>query len=96
MKIELLYEGLPSLRDSIRQPLQVAEGDDALLTCVVRNLDTNTLLWKRQDKSGGVTRVLTAGENRVTSDPRFHVLHDSGEHIVLFPLLRNALKSSKR
>ena len=72
-------KGLPSLRDSIRQPLQVLEGEDALLTCVVRNLDTNTLLWKREDRSSGVSRVLTAGENRVTSDPRFDVLHDSGE-----------------
>lgn len=68
---------LPTLRDSIRQPLHVFEGEDALLTCVVRNLESNTLLWKREDKERGAPRILTAGENRVTSDLRFDVLHDS-------------------
>lgn len=70
--------GLPSLRDSIRQPLHVFEGEDALLTCVVRNLESNTLLWKREDRERGPARILTAGENRVSSDGRFNVLHDSG------------------
>lgn len=73
-----LYKGLPSLRDSIRQPLHVFEGEDALLTCVVRNLDSNTVLWKREDKDRGASRILTAGGNRVSSDLRFDVLHDSG------------------
>lgn len=72
-------KGLPSLRDSIRQPLHVTEGEDALVTCVVRNLGTNTVLWKREDPERRASRVLTAGDNRVTSDTRFNVLHDSGK-----------------
>ena len=71
--------GLPSLRDSIRQPTYVFEGDDALITCVVHNLESNTLLWKREDTERRTTRILTAGENRVTSDTRFNVLHDDGK-----------------
>ena len=70
--------GLPSLRDSIRQPSHVYEGEDALLTCVVRNLESNTLLWKREDPDRRTTKILTAGESRVASDKRFNVLHDSG------------------
>ena len=70
--------GLPSLRDSIRQPSHVDEGEDALLTCVVRNLESNTLLWKREDPDRRTTKILTAGESRVASDKRFNVLHDSG------------------
>ena len=69
---------MPSLRDSIRQPLYVVEGEDALLTCVVRNLESNTLLWKREDTERRSTRILTAGENRVTSDSRFNIIHDAG------------------
>lgn len=76
--LSFFFLALPSLRDSIRQPLHVFEGEDALLTCVVRNLDSNTLLWKRDDRERGTPRILTAGENRVSSDTRFNVLHDSG------------------
>ena len=65
-------EGLSSLQDSVQQPMIVKEGHDALLTCVVRGLENNALLWKLKDK------VLTAGENRVTDDRRFDILHDEG------------------
>lgn len=58
--------------------MYVVEGEDALLTCVVRNLESNTLLWKREDSERRSMRILTAGENRVTSDNRFNVLHDAG------------------
>lgn len=75
----LTLSALPSLRDSIRQPLHVFEGEDALLTCVVRNIESNTLLWKREDRDRGAPRILTAGESRVSSDARFNVLHDSGK-----------------
>jgi hypothetical protein len=80
LNLSLLRIALPTLRDSIRQPLHVFEGEDALLTCVVRNLESNTLLWKREDKERGAPRILTAGENRVISDLRFDILHDSGKH----------------
>ena len=52
----------------------VREGEAAMLTCVVRELGSNTLLWKHQ----GDNKVLTAAENRVTHDDRFNILHDEG------------------
>ncbi|XP_060521519.1 Ig-like and fibronectin type-III domain-containing protein 2 isoform X2 [Cylas formicarius] len=70
--------GLPSMRDSLTNPMHVYDGDDALITCVVRNIGSNTVMWKKEDRERHSTRVLTAGENRVTADKRFGVLHDSG------------------
>lgn len=60
--------------------VHVYEGDDALITCVVRNANNNTLMWKtleRGDKKHS-TRVLTAGETRLTADKRVDILHDKG------------------
>lgn len=74
----LRNEGLPDLQDSIQQPLLVKEGHDVLLTCVVRNLENNTLLWKLKNQ------VLTAGEIRVTTDLRFDILHDAGTFLHMF------------
>ncbi|XP_050504317.1 Ig-like and fibronectin type-III domain-containing protein 2 isoform X1 [Diabrotica virgifera virgifera] len=68
---------LPSMRDSLSNPVHVYEGDDALITCVVRNVGSNTVMWKKEDRERHSTRVLTAGENRVTADKRYGVLHDS-------------------
>ena len=62
----------------------VTEGEDALLTCVVRNLDTNTLLWKREESDRRTARILTAGPNRVIQDNRFNILHDSGNNFIPF------------
>lgn len=61
--------------------MHVYEGDDALITCVVRNANNNTLMWKtleRGDKKHS-TRVLTAGETRLTADKRVDILHDKGK-----------------
>lgn len=69
--------GLPSVRDSLTHPVHVYEGDDALVTCVVRDAGDNTVLWKKEDRERHSLRVLTAGEARVTADRRFDVLHDA-------------------
>jgi hypothetical protein len=71
--------GVPSIRDSLPHPVHVYEGDDALITCVVRDVGDNTIMWKKEDRERHSLRVLTAGENRVTADKRFDVLHDAGE-----------------
>ena len=34
---------------------------------------------KKEDRERHSRRVLTAGDNRVTADKRFDVLHDAGE-----------------
>ncbi|KAI4456941.1 titin [Holotrichia oblita] len=69
--------GLPSMRDSLTNPVHVYEGDDALITCVVKNIGDNSVMWKKEHKERLSARVLTAGTTRVTSDKRFAVLHDS-------------------
>jgi hypothetical protein len=72
-----LISGLPSMRDSLTNPVHVYEGDDALITCVVRDIGENTIMWKKEDRERHSTRVLTAVDKRVTADKRFAVLHDS-------------------
>ncbi|XP_017783380.1 PREDICTED: Ig-like and fibronectin type-III domain-containing protein 2 isoform X2 [Nicrophorus vespilloides] len=69
--------GLPSMRDSLTNPVHVYEGDDALITCVVRDIGENTVMWKKEDRERHSRRVLTAGDSRVTADRRYSVLHDS-------------------
>lgn len=64
------------MRDSLTNPVHVYEGDDALITCVVRDIGDNTIMWKKEDRERHSRRVLTAGETRVTADKRFGVLHD--------------------
>ncbi|KAJ8915048.1 hypothetical protein NQ315_016023 [Exocentrus adspersus] len=71
---------LPSMRDSLTNPVHVYEGDDALITCVVKDIGANTVMWKKEVRERHSTLVLTAGENRVTADKRFGVLHDSGKY----------------
>jgi len=65
--------------DSLRGSQGVPVGEDALLTCVVRNLQPNTLVWRRQERNPSTGTVLTAGENRVVADPRISVIHDDGK-----------------
>lgn len=69
--------GVPSISDSLPHPVHVYEGDDALITCVVRDVGDNTVMWKKEEGERHSRRVLTAGENRVTADKRFDVLHDA-------------------
>jgi hypothetical protein len=61
--------------------VHVYEGDDALITCVVRNANNVTLMWKSLDRGDKKhsTRVLTAGETRLTADKRVDILHDKGK-----------------
>ena len=98
--IHLLYivSGLPSMRDSLTNPVHVYEGDDALITCVVKDIGENSVMWKKEDRERHSTRVLTAGNTRVTADKRFAVLHDSGTcwrrtflKYLLMTFLRNSL-----
>lgn len=69
--------GLPSIRDSITHPVHVYEGDDALITCVVRNIGDNVVMWKKEDRSKHSSWLLTAGDSRITADRRVFVIHDS-------------------
>ncbi|XP_046473967.1 Ig-like and fibronectin type-III domain-containing protein 2 isoform X1 [Neodiprion pinetum] len=73
----LASTGMPSIRDSITHPVHVYEGDDALITCVVRNIGDNVVMWKKEDRPKHSRRILTAGDSRVTGDRRVSVIHDS-------------------
>lgn len=65
------------MRHSLTHPVHVYEGDDALITCVVRDIRNNSVMWKKEDRERHSRRVLTAGDTRVTADKRFTVLHDA-------------------
>lgn len=78
------------MRDSLTNPVHVYDGDDALITCVVRDIGSNTVMWKKEDRERHSTRVLTAGENRVTADKRFSVLHDSGKICIFLKVAKIA------
>ena len=67
-------DGGPSLHDSLTTPVVTTEDKSVLITCVVRKLGSHTLIWKY-----GTHTVLTAGDTRITADPRFSVLHDAGQ-----------------
>ncbi|XP_014259678.1 Ig-like and fibronectin type-III domain-containing protein 1 isoform X2 [Cimex lectularius] len=68
---------VPSARSS-PHPLHVYEGDDALITCVVRSIGSNTVVWKKGDSGTARWKVLTAGHERVSLDKRIRVIHDDG------------------
>lgn len=54
-------------------PRVVAEGQDALLTCVVMGSYRNdTVIWRK-----GPSEILSAGLNRVSNDKRINILHDN-------------------
>ena len=59
--------------------MHVYEGDDALLTCVIRGAADNTVMWKMAIGDRHSQRVLTANDERVTGDRRFRILHDDGK-----------------
>ena len=71
-----------TLESSLTQPVIITEGQDALLTCVAKNLGEHTVLWKY-----GQDKILTAGSTRITNDKRLSVLHDDGESIGNFKFL---------
>ncbi|KAE8748571.1 hypothetical protein FOCC_FOCC004747 [Frankliniella occidentalis] len=82
------------------QPVESVEGSDALLTCVVTDVANNTVLWKYitrgQDGNPEAqrARVLTAGETRITSDPRFSVLHDAGGGVWVLSILNATVRDA--
>jgi len=81
-----------SLKDSLTTPVTAEEGDDALLTCVVRNQRNYTIMWKQQQSHKAGARILTANRERVTSDTRFSVLHENGGQVYVL-LLRATVAS---
>lgn len=69
------YRGHYAAADDINTggPRVVAEGEDALLTCVVMGSYRNdTVIWRK-----GPSEILSAGLNRVSNDKRINILHDN-------------------
>ncbi|XP_054267567.1 Ig-like and fibronectin type-III domain-containing protein 1 [Macrosteles quadrilineatus] len=64
--------------ESSPHPVHVYQGDDALVTCVVRDIGNNSVVWKREDQDTRRWKILTVGHSRVTLDHRISVLHDEG------------------
>ena len=83
LNFSCFLSGGPSIQDSIRSPVAVVQGENAPLTCVVRQLGDATVVWKKWETGKSGPKVLTAGENRVTSDERIRVLHDEGKRVVI-------------
>ena len=48
LMFSFVFFSVPSLVDSLTTPLVVAEGHDAAITCVVRNIANYTVLWRGQ------------------------------------------------
>ncbi|XP_077284865.1 Ig-like and fibronectin type-III domain-containing protein 2 isoform X2 [Arctopsyche grandis] len=69
----------PSIRDALPSPVHVQEGEDALVTCVIRNGDGRAVLWKRRMENGQ-NKILTAGDIRTAADTRYSVLHETAPH----------------
>ena len=86
----------PSLRHSLTAPVIKVAGEDAMLTCVVRNQGNYTVMWKRtRMKAGNTTassRILTANMLRVTSDRRLRVMHEEGGEVYVL-LISNVTSS---
>ena len=77
---------VPSLKHSLTTPLIKVEGDDALLTCVVRNQGNFTLMWKKVAKEKAGNKILTANMERITSDERLKVMHEDGGQVYVLVL----------
>ena len=75
------YFSVPSLKHSLTTPVIKVEGDDALLTCVVRNQGNFTLMWKKAAKEKAGNKILTANEERITSDKRLSIMHEEGGQV---------------
>ena len=72
---------MPSLKHSLTTPVIKVEGDDALITCVVRNQGNFTLMWKKAAKNKMGNKILTANKERITSDERLRVMHEDGGQV---------------
>lgn len=75
-------------------PTILAEGADALLTCVVQDQDTFTLMWKKAEKDKAGPKILTANGERITSDVRFNVLHEEGGAVYVLHIANITIKDA--
>jgi len=64
----------------------VIQGENAPLTCVVRELGDATVVWKKWENGKSGPKILTAGEIRVTSDDRIRIIHDNGKEKSMYCL----------
>lgn len=71
-------EDATTAREGSIHPVHVYEDDNALITCVVRDIGNNTVIWKREEQETHRWRILTAGHDRVSPDKRIKILHDEG------------------
>ena len=55
---------------------------------MVRNQRNHTVLWKRSEKKKLGAQILTANNDKVTSDPRVEVIHETGGEVYVL-LIRN-------
>ena len=62
-------------------PVIKVEGDDTLLTCVVRNQANFTLMWKKAAKEKAGNKILTANMERIKSDKRLKIMHEDGGQV---------------
>ncbi|XP_075234927.1 Ig-like and fibronectin type-III domain-containing protein 1 [Lycorma delicatula] len=76
-----ILEDATSGREGSLHPVHVYEDDNALITCVVRDVGNNTVIWKREEPDTHRWRILTAGHERVSQDKRIKVLHDEGGNV---------------
>jgi len=94
LAVERQEEILPSLKHSLTTPLIKVEGDDALLTCVVRNQGNFTVMWKRAAKEKAGNKILTANMERITSDDRLQVMHEDGGQVYVLLVTKVNVKDA--
>ena len=62
-------------------------GEDALLSCVVKNQGNFTLMWQKTSKvPQSKPTILTANTASVTSDRRVEVMHDRGSLVYVLKI----------
>eukprot|EP00095_Tigriopus_kingsejongensis_P012676 maker-scaffold22_size673200-snap-gene-3.19 protein:Tk12676 transcript:maker-scaffold22_size673200-snap-gene-3.19-mRNA-1 annotation:"ig-like and fibronectin type-iii domain-containing protein" len=74
-------EQSPQLEGNLPATQVKAEGQEALFTCIARNLQNNTVIWKY-----GADKILTAGTVRVTQKQNIQVLHDEGGNVYVLSI----------
>ncbi|XP_021960351.1 Ig-like and fibronectin type-III domain-containing protein 1 [Folsomia candida] len=85
-------KGQPNFQDTMQSPVAVIQGENAPLTCVVRELGEASVVWKKWENGKSGPKILTAGEVRVTSDERVRIIHDQGGDVWVLAI-RDALPS---